>query len=73
LLESLVGEIERRSVTNAFLLTGCDADEASRLADLVLAPLGIESEGLAQREDIFNAWRLFMETLARETPRIVVF
>ena len=73
LLEGLVGEIERDRVIDAFAQGGHSPEDATRLADLVLAPLGIETEGLTERESIFNAWRLLIDTLAKEAPRIVVF
>jgi hypothetical protein len=73
LLEGLVGEIERDRVIAAFAQGGHSPEDSSRLADLVLAPLGIESEGLTERESIFNAWRLLIDTLAKEAPRVVVF
>ena len=73
LLEDLLGEIARDCVVDAFARGGNNAEDASRLADLVLTTLGIESEELAERDSIFNAWRLLVETLAQEVPRIVVF
>jgi class 3 adenylate cyclase/tetratricopeptide (TPR) repeat protein len=73
LLEDLVGEIEWDRVLAALARGGQSREDAARLADLVLAPLGIESEGLTERESIFGAWRLLIETLAKEAPRLVVF
>jgi len=73
LLEDLVGEIERDRVVGALARGGYSPRDASRLTDLILAPLLIESEGLTGRESIFNAWRLLIETLTKEAPRIVVF
>jgi class 3 adenylate cyclase/tetratricopeptide (TPR) repeat protein len=73
LLEDLVGGTDRDLVVARLLAGGHGHEDAARLADLVLAPLGIRSEGLTERESIFNAWRLLVETLAREAPRIVVF
>jgi tetratricopeptide (TPR) repeat protein len=43
------------------------------LAGLLLATLGVEPAEQAERESTFNAWRLFVEALARQAPRIVVF
>lgn len=37
------------------------------------APLGIRSEGFTDRESIFDAWRILIETLARDAPLVVVF
>lgn len=73
LLEDLVGGIDRDQVIAAFGRGGYAGKDASRLAHLVLAPLGIEGEGLTERESFFGAWRLMIETLAGEAPRIVVF
>ena len=39
----------------------------------MLATLGIEREGVIDRESIFAAWRLLVEILVHQTPRIVVF
>jgi class 3 adenylate cyclase len=73
LLEDLLGGVDRDLVVDAFLRGGCAGADASRLADYIVAPLGIESEVLAEREDVFNTWRLLLETLAGEAPRVIVF
>ncbi len=74
LLSGLLGaEVSRPLVTDAFLKGGYKADDAARLADLVLATLGIEGEGSGDRESIFAAWRLLIEVLAQQSPRIMVF
>ncbi|HEY8322985.1 MAG TPA: adenylate/guanylate cyclase domain-containing protein [Ktedonobacterales bacterium] len=74
LLDELLGErFSLARVTQAFAAAGHAEADAERLAELLLAALGIESEVSAQRESIFNAWRLFIEALAQQTPRIVVF
>jgi class 3 adenylate cyclase len=74
LLDELLGEhysLER--VAEVFTVGGhADADSV-RLAEFVLAALGIEPEEPTQRESIFNAWRLFIEARARQAPLIVVF
>jgi class 3 adenylate cyclase len=73
LLTDLVGGIERDRVIDAFVTGGYNPEDTARLADLVLAPLGIESENVTERESIFSAWRLLIETLAKDAPRIIVF
>jgi len=54
---------------------GYRADDAVHLADHVLATLGREGEGSASadRDQIFNAWRLLVETLSRQAPYIILF
>jgi len=73
LLSDLLGEVERDRVVEAFARGGSQPEDAARLAHLVLAPLGLRPNGVMEQESIFTAWRLLIETLARETPRIVVF
>ena len=73
LADLLGGEIEKPQVTDAFARGGHTPEDASRLADFVLTTLGIEREGATDRESIFNAWRLLLESLARQAPWIVVF
>jgi tetratricopeptide (TPR) repeat protein len=66
-------EIDKPQVVDAFVQGGQTREDAERLADFVLTTLGIEQEELADRESIFAAWRLLIEALARQAPRIVVF
>jgi len=77
LLENLVGAISAEAVEAAILRGGYEPADARRLAGLVLATLGAEGagqwEGTPERESIFNAWRLLVETLAHTAPRIVAF
>src|SRR5215472_5423271 len=80
LLEGLLGgTFSRERVSEAFVRAGQGAEDAARLADLVLAPLGIERDsrdsrdGQSDRSSIFGAWRLLIEAVAHEAPRIVVF
>ena len=73
LTDLLGGEIGKPLVADAFVRGGQAAEDAARLADLVLATLGIEREGVIDRESIFAAWRLLVEILVHQTPRIVVF
>jgi class 3 adenylate cyclase len=74
LLDELLGErfsLER--VRSVFTTGGHVEADATRLAEYLLAALGVETGEQAQRESIFNAWRLFIEALARQTPLILVF
>jgi class 3 adenylate cyclase/tetratricopeptide (TPR) repeat protein len=74
LLSELLGdEITRPRVTDAFVQGGYTPEDAGRLAELVLATLGVEREGVTDREGIFAAWRLLIEALARQAPRVLVF
>jgi class 3 adenylate cyclase/tetratricopeptide (TPR) repeat protein len=73
LTDLLGGEIDKPHVTEAFVRGGNTPEDAVRLADFVLTTLGIECEGATDRESIFTAWRLLVESLARQAPRIVVF
>ena len=47
--------------------------DAARLSDLILTTLGIERDGTVERESVFSAWRLLIETLAHQAPHILVF
>jgi len=78
LAELLGGEIDQPERTQAqlaavFARGGYLPHDAARLSDLVLTTLGIEREGTAERESIFIAWRLLIETLAQQVPHIIVF
>lgn len=76
LLRDLLGtEVSQEQVSACFMRGGYRADDATRLADHVLATLGRESAkgASADRELIFNAWRLLIETLSRQTPHIIIF
>jgi class 3 adenylate cyclase/tetratricopeptide (TPR) repeat protein len=76
LLAGLLGaEITHERVVDAFAGGGYKMEDAARLADLVLATLGIKSEdeSAVDRESIFIAWRLLIEALAQREPRIIVF
>src|SRR5215469_16757432 len=73
-LQELLGtEVSREQVIDRFLLSGYPVDDATRLAEHVLSTLGIGSGKSSDRELIFNAWRLLVETLARQTPYIMYF
>lgn len=78
LLEDLLGiDYSRETVEGAFRAGGHGDGDAARLADLVLATVGVESEGAADtardREPIFNAWQLLLEALARNRPHVIIF
>ncbi len=74
LLTGLLGEeIDKPHVVNAFVQGGQTPEDAARLADFVLTTLGVEQEEVADRESIFAAWRLLIEALARQAPRVVAF
>jgi class 3 adenylate cyclase len=74
LLEGLLGgAFSHERVAEAFAQAGNGAADSARLADLVLATLGIERDGQSDRASIFSAWRLLVEAVARQAPRIVVF
>jgi hypothetical protein len=77
LYELLGGELApepaRQRVGDILTRGGHASEDAAHLADLVLATLGVEHEGALERDSIFNAWRLFLEALARRAPGIVIF
>jgi len=55
LLDELLGsEVDREGAVAALAAGGHTPEDAVRLADLVLATLGVESEGSADRETTFN-------------------
>ncbi|GHO43305.1 hypothetical protein KSX_14680 [Ktedonospora formicarum] len=67
------GDITRERVAHVFLNAIYARQDAERLADLILATLGIEGETTTDRENIFSAWRLLIEVLAQQAPRILIF
>jgi class 3 adenylate cyclase len=66
-------ELPEAQLSALFAGGGYLPHDAARLSDLVLTTLGIEREGTAERESIFIAWRLLIETLAAQVPHIIVF
>ncbi|HEY7347002.1 MAG TPA: adenylate/guanylate cyclase domain-containing protein [Ktedonobacterales bacterium] len=75
LLQELLGaEVSRERAVDSFTQGGYRADDSARLAGHVLATLGREGESgaSADRELIFSAWRLLIEALARQAPRIII-
>ncbi len=76
LLYELLGEeVTREGVLGCFTHNGYTLNEATRLTEHILATLGLEGEstGNTERELIFNAWRLLIESLASTKPRMLIF
>jgi class 3 adenylate cyclase len=78
LLDQLLGAPFSPALVRAAYAAGGQIEEdAARLADLLLASLGVEAGSepalSVERESTFAAWRLLIEALARQAPRIVVF
>src|SRR5579859_1500619 len=74
LLTTFLGEeITRMRIIDLFRQGGHDPERAIRLADYVLTGLGIQKEAHVDREGIFDSWRLLIEIVARQAPRIIVF
>jgi class 3 adenylate cyclase/tetratricopeptide (TPR) repeat protein len=76
LLSELVGEtISRERVTEIFLQGGYEAADTQYLTDCVLVALGIEQESACEidRDAIFTAWRLVIEIVAKQAPRVIIF
>jgi class 3 adenylate cyclase len=76
LLSELLGaEVTKEQVAASFIRGGYKTEDTVRLTGYILSTLGMEGEGTGStdRELIFNAWRLLIESLAREAPRIILF
>lgn len=75
LLQELLGaEVSKEQVAARFIQGGYRPEDATRLADHVLSTLGLGSaEGNIDRELIFNAWRLLIETLSVQAPHVLYF
>jgi class 3 adenylate cyclase/tetratricopeptide (TPR) repeat protein len=77
LADLLGGDPASQPVTGVLRDGGHHPADAARLANLVVSTLGIDADGqqdpLADRETIFNAWRLLIEAFARQAPRILIF
>jgi predicted ATPase len=78
LLEGLLGADVGWDVVEGMLLNGgYEPADAARLAGLVLATIGLEGDAAEDtgrdRDSIFNAWGLLLETLGRGRPHIIVF
>ncbi len=76
-LSSLLGaEITASNVETIFTQANYKKEDAARLANVILATLGSESEvgqDAKDRESIFQAWRVLVEALSLQSPRILVF
>jgi len=66
-------EVSREAVMECFTRGGYRAEDAGRLAEHVLSTLGHEGESIAERELIFSAWRLLIETHSQQEPLILIF
>jgi class 3 adenylate cyclase len=73
LREALGTEVSREAVMECFTRGGYRAEDAARLADHVLSTLGHEGGSIAERELIFSAWRLLIETHSQQEPLILIF
>jgi serine/threonine protein kinase len=74
LLTELFGsKVGKPQVTDVFVRGGNTLENASRLAERVLTTLSVENEESNDRENIFSAWRLLIELLTYQTPRIIIF
>jgi class 3 adenylate cyclase len=77
LLTKFLGEeISKQGVMDIFLQGGYEQEEAREQAEYILATLGIEKEGkegTIARGCIFSAWRLLVEILAQQAPRVIIF
>lgn len=74
LLRDLLGEeVNRELVAASFARGGYRSEDAERLADRVLTTLKHEGSAGTDREQIFSAWRLFIEALSRQAPYIIIF
>jgi class 3 adenylate cyclase/tetratricopeptide (TPR) repeat protein len=50
-----------------------DGDERPWFRERLLPLLGIEAASSAEREELFTAWRRFLERIARRDPAVLVF
>jgi hypothetical protein len=75
LLQDLIGTVAADGVVGALVGGGLAAADAERLSEMIMTTLGAEGPGenVLDRESIFNAWRLLIETAARDAPRVVIF
>ena len=62
------------AVENAFIDAGHPAEDARRLAMIIGMTLGDETQSERRdRDEVFSAWRLLIETFAARGPLVVVF
>lgn len=75
LAELLDGTISRQRVTDSFVQGGYEPAYAQYLTDCVLVALGMEKEGTKEvdRDCVFMGWRLLIEVLAKQAPRVLIF
>ena len=78
LLSDLLGsEPDHVRLFAVFTQAGYQMEDAMRLSEQILATLGIEADGSAERsidrESLFATWRLLIEALAQQAPRVIVF
>ena len=74
LLQDLLGgDITLDVVVNVFSEAAYTDDDAQSLARQALAALGVESAEQVESEALHNAWRLLIQALARQAPRIILF
>lgn len=73
LTELLGGEIDKQRLVDAFARGGHATENVSRQAESILTSLSMEQEENTDLDSIFSAWRLLIESLARQTPRILLF
>ena len=68
-------EITKPPLMAVFTQASYEAEDAARLADVILATLGIEGDKTAtiDRESLFAAWRLLIEAFAKQAPRVLIF
>ncbi|HCI80767.1 MAG TPA: hypothetical protein DHW02_13870 [Ktedonobacter sp.] len=73
LTELLDGDIDRQKILDAFTRSGHTYEDATRLTEHILTTLDTEQEESTDRERMFSAWRMLIESLAREAPHIIIF
>lgn len=74
LLNDLLGdEVTKAQIEQVFCDGGYEAREAAKLADFILATLGMEKECAGERDCIFSAWRQLIEVRAQSEPLVIVF
>lgn len=73
LAELLDNKIGPSDISDVFVRGGYTSTEASRLAEHVHTALNAQEEEHHDQKNIFSAWQLLLELLARQTPRIVIF
>ncbi len=73
LLSELLGtDVSRDGVIQVLTRGGYTADDAAHTTDQALIALGVEKDGVVERDCIFSAWRLLIEVFAQQTPRVII-